>query len=119
MNTEGVRTRDLADWLALAAGLALLVVGVVLIWRPDTAILRLATLGLPGWPVYVAGAAQVVSGAALPFRRTRRAAALVLVLMALARGLVDITYRDTDAALEALAQAVLAGAVLGLAVRRR
>jgi hypothetical protein len=119
MSTGVAAPRDLADWLSLAAGLALLFVGVVLIWRPDTAILRMATLGLPVWPVYVAGAAQVVSGAALPFRSTRRAAALVLVLMGLARGLVEITYRDVDAALEALAQAVLAGAVLGLAFRRR
>lgn len=111
--------RDLGDWLALAAGIALLFVGLVLIWRPDTAILRLATLGFPGWPVYLAGVAQVIAGAALPLRSTRRRAAIVLIILGVGRTLVELAYRDTEAAVEALAQAALAAAILGLAARRR
>ena len=92
MNVAPAGPRTLADWLSLAAGLALAAVGVVVILRPETAILRLAT--------------------------SRRAAAVVLVLMGFGRGLVELAYRDTDAALEALAQAVLAAAILGLSARR-
>jgi uncharacterized protein YjeT (DUF2065 family) len=119
MSGDAARAGSLADWLSLAAGLTLVAVGVVLVWRPETAILRLATLGLPGWPVYAIAGVQIVAGASLPFRSTRRAAALVLVLLGLGRGAVELTYRDTDAALEALAQALLAAAVLALGTRRR
>ena len=112
MSGDAARAGSLADWLSLAAGLTLVAVGVVLVWR-------LATLGLPGWPVYAIAGVQIVAGASLPFRSTRRAAALVLVLLGLGRGAVELTYRDTDAALEALAQALLAAAVLALGTRRR
>lgn len=118
MNVVPAGPRTLADWLSLAAGLALAAVGVVVILRPETAILRLATLGFSGWPVYAIGAIQIAAGVALPFRSSRRAAAVVLVLMGFGRGLVELAYRDTDAALEALAQAVLAAAILGLSARR-
>lgn len=118
MNAGPAGSRTLADWLSLAAGLALAAVGVVVILRPETAILRLATLGFSGWLVYAIGAVQIAAGAALPFRPTRRAAAVVLVIMGFGRGMAELAYRDTDAALEAMAQTVLAAAVLGLGARR-
>ena len=117
MSGDAARAGSLADWLSLAAGLTLVAVGVVLVWRPETAILRLATLGLPGWPVYAIAGVQIVAGASLPFRSTRRAAALVLVLLGLGRGAVELTYRDTDAAPSIAAVAY--AAVLALGTRRR
>lgn len=102
----------LADWVALGATAVFVAAGVVLLRYPETAILRLAALGIPPWPVYLAGLVEITAGALLLHRPARPSAALVLALVSLAGAILNFAYRQPQSALEATALAVLAGALI-------
>jgi len=104
----------LAEWVSLGAAVLFVGVGLLAFRYPDTAILRLATLGMPGWPVYVAGAVEIIAGVMLLHRPARSAAAIVLALATLGGAGLSLAYRETGPALEGLGMAVLAIAVLVL-----
>ena len=114
---EGIRSGRLSDWVVLVAAALFMAVGVLILRYPETPILRLAALGLPAWPVYVAAVVEIVAGIALFHGPLRAVAALVLMAVSLAAAVLNFAYREPQSAVEALGLAVLA--VLVLAITRR
>lgn len=112
MEDRGAATAQLAEWVALGAAVLFAGVGILVLRYPETAILRLAALGMPAWPVYVAGVAVVAAGALLLHRPARTAAGLALAAATLAGAALSMAYRDATTALEWLGLAVLAAVVL-------
>lgn len=112
-------TTQLAEWVSLGAAVLFVGVGILALKYPETAILRLATLGVPGWPVYLAGTAEVVAGGMLLYRPARVGAAIVLAVATLAGAGLSLAYREPGTALEAFGLGILAIVVLILEKLRR
>jgi len=118
MTAHDDATTRLAEWISLGAAVLFVGVGILALKYPETAILRLATLGVPGWPVYLAGIAEIVAGGMLLYRPARVGAAIVLAIATLAGAGLSMAYREGGTALEGLGLAVLACIVLVLERRR-
>ncbi len=105
-------TKQVADWVSLGAAVLFMGLGVIALRYPETAILRLATLGMPGWPVYASAVAEIAAGALLLHRPVRARAAVVLAAVMLAGSVLSLAYREPGTALEGLSLVALALAVL-------
>jgi len=114
MSGRGAVTGQLAEWVSLGAAVLFVGVGVLALRYPETAILRLATLGVPGGLAYAAGAVEMVAGGMLLHRPARAPAAAALAVAALAGVALSLAYREPGSALEGVGLAVLAIAVLVL-----
>lgn len=119
MRGSGSATTQLAEWISLGAAVLFVGVGILALKYPETAILRLATLGVPGWPVYLAAVVEVAAGGMLLYRPARIGAAIVLAVATLAGAGLSLAYREPGAALEGFGLAVLAIVVLTLEKLRR
>ncbi len=118
MTDRGIVTGQLAEWVSLGSAALFVGMGFLALRYPETAILRLATLGVPGWLVYASGAVEIAAGGMLLHRPARTAAAVVLAIATLAGCLVSLAYREPGSALEGFGLAVLAVAVILLEKNR-
>jgi hypothetical protein len=109
----------LIDRLSLAAAVLFGAVAMTVLLRPEIAILRLSALGIPAWPVYLAGVLQLLAAGLLIPRNTRVAAAAVIAVTAVLKMVAEWAYREPLSALELLGQATLAILLLVLEMRRR
>jgi uncharacterized membrane protein HdeD (DUF308 family) len=112
-------TSQLAEWVSLGAAVLFTGLGILALRYPETAILRLATLGIPGWPVYAMGVLEIAAGGILLYRPARIPAAAVLAVTAVVGSALSMAYREPGSALEGFGLAVLALAVLLLEKSRR
>ena len=101
-----------ADWLAFAASLLFVALGLILLVRHETAVLRLAIWGWPAWPVKAVAIANVVGGAMLLARSTRIVGAIFLAALSAAQLVAHILYREPDLVFEAGCQLILMVGVL-------
>jgi hypothetical protein len=108
MPDRGATANQFAGWVTLGAAVLFMGLGILALRDSETAILRLATLGVPGWPVYVAAGVEIVAGGLLLHRPARTGAALMLAALMLAGSILSLAYREPESALEGLGLVALA-----------
>ena len=118
MSVESAVPRRATDWLALATAGLFAVKSAGLLAQPETALLRLAVLGLPGAAAYAIAIIQLGLATLLIWPTTRFFGALGLVVIATVTLATHWVYRDTGATGLAAGQLLVVVSVL-LTARRR
>jgi hypothetical protein len=119
MSSESAVPRRASDWLALATAVLFAVDSAGLLAQPETTVLRLAVLGLPGAAAYALAIVQLTLATLLIWPATRFGGALGLAVIAAVTLVTHWVYRDTGAAGLAAGQLLVVVSVLLTARRRR
>jgi hypothetical protein len=119
MSGESAVPRRASDWLALATAGLFAVDSAGLLAQPETAVLRLAVLGIPGAAAYAIAIVQLGLATLLIWPATRLVGALGLTVIAAVTLVTHWVYRDTGAAGLAAGQLLVVVSVLLTARRRR
>lgn len=118
MNGESAVPRRASDWLALATAGLFAVDAAGLLAQPETALLRLAVLGVPGAAAYAIALVQLGLATLLIWPASRFGGALGLTVIALLTLATHWVYRDTGATGLAAGRLLVVVSVL-LTARRR
>jgi hypothetical protein len=119
MSADSAVPSRATDWLALAAAGLFAVDSAGLLAQPETAVLRLAVLGVPTVAAYAIAIIQLLLATLLIWPATRFGGALGLTVMAAVTLVAHWVYRDTGAAALAAGQFLVVVSVLLTARRRR
>lgn len=118
MSGESAVPRRASDWLALATAGLFAVGAAGLFAQPETALLRLAVLGVPGAAAYAIALVQLGLATLLIWPATRFGGALGLTVIAVLTLATHWVYRDSGATGLAAGQLLVVVSVL-LTARRR
>lgn len=107
------------DWLALGAAILFATMAMSLLLGSESAVLKLAVLGLPAWLATAIGVLQFGCAVLLLSAHLRIRAAAILGVLGCGQLMLDILYRDIGAAYQSGGAVIVLAAIVWLEIRSR